>query len=178
MKKFIKQCGAALVVCAASNVAVSDQVEAVIMNLNIGQCIDVVGAPGKTNGSRLQIWRCEWNGYNADNGTMTDQRWRIDNNGFIVNTLSGKCIDVAGAPGTGNNAAIQLHDCEFSGKNPNGTTTDQKWKINNGFLVNVLSNKCIMTSWTDQAGSKLQLYPCDLNATSGAYLYQRWTFAN
>ena len=49
---------------------------------------------------------------------------------FIVNSLSGKCIDVAGAPGNSNGAPLQLWDCETSGKNAdNGSTTDQQWSI-------------------------------------------------
>ncbi|MCT7958476.1 hypothetical protein, partial [Laspinema palackyanum] len=55
----------------------------------------------------------------------------IDNNGrFIVNSLSGKCIDVAGAPGNTNGAALQLWDCETSGRNgDNGSQTDQRWSL-------------------------------------------------
>ncbi|MBW4675206.1 MAG: patatin-like phospholipase family protein [Desmonostoc geniculatum HA4340-LM1] len=53
-----------------------------------------------------------------------------DNDKFIVNSLSGKCIDVAGAPGRTNGAALQLWDCERSGRNAdNGSTTDQKWEL-------------------------------------------------
>ena len=50
--------------------------------------------------------------------------------GFILNSMSGKCIDVAGAPGNTNGAPLQLWDCEWSGRNPdNGSETDQKWKL-------------------------------------------------
>ena len=50
--------------------------------------------------------------------------------GFIINTLSGKCIDVAGAPGNTNGAGLQLWDCETSGRNPdNGSDTDQRWRL-------------------------------------------------
>ena len=49
---------------------------------------------------------------------------------FINNSLSGKCIDVAGAPGRGNGAVLQLWDCELSGTNPdNNSTTDQQWSL-------------------------------------------------
>jgi hypothetical protein len=47
---------------------------------------------------------------------------------FIVNSVSGRCIDVDGAPGTGNGARLQLWDCEFSG-GPNNSPTDQKWGV-------------------------------------------------
>lgn len=51
-------------------------------------------------------------------------------NEFIVNSLSGKCIDVAGGLGRSNGAALQLWDCERSGRNAdNGSTTDQKWQL-------------------------------------------------
>ena len=55
------------------------------------------------------------------------------NNGRLIGNLRtiGKCIDVAGAPGTGNGALLQLFTCEFSGFNPNGTSTDQRW----GFIT-------------------------------------------
>ena len=49
---------------------------------------------------------------------------------FIVNKLSGKCIDVAGAPGRDNAAPLQLFDCESSGRNrDNGSQTDQQWDL-------------------------------------------------
>jgi hypothetical protein len=49
---------------------------------------------------------------------------------FIVNSLSGKCIDVAGAPERDNAASLQLFDCELSGRNrDNNSDTDQKWSL-------------------------------------------------
>ncbi len=58
---------------------------------------------------------------------------------FIVNVLSGKCIDAKGKPGIENEISLQLWDCEFNDPN-----TDQRWEfVNGGFLQNVLSGKCM-----------------------------------
>ena len=101
-----------------------------IRNTLSGKCIDVAGAPGQENGSLLQLWDCELSGKNRDNGTPTDQTWILTGDGFIKNKLSGKCIDVAGAPGQDNGSQLQLWDCELSGRNrDNGTPTDQTWAI-------------------------------------------------
>lgn len=104
--------------------------EGFIVNSLSGKCIDVAGGPGRSNGARLQLWDCELSGTNPDNGSTTDQRWVLISGGFIRNTLSGKCIDVAGAPGRSNGAVLQLWDCERSGRNAdNGSTTDQIWQL-------------------------------------------------
>jgi hypothetical protein len=101
-----------------------------IVNQLSGKCIDVAGAPGTGNGARLQLWDCELSGRNRDNGSATDQKWTLMRNGFIRNRLSGKCIDVAGAPGRDNSAPLQLWDCELSGRNAdNGSATDQRWTV-------------------------------------------------
>ena len=53
-----------------------------------GKCIDVSGAPGRSNGDSLQLWDCELSGINPDNGSRTDQQWILTNDGFIRNTFS------------------------------------------------------------------------------------------
>jgi protocatechuate 3,4-dioxygenase beta subunit len=101
-----------------------------IRNILSGKCIDVAGAPGSANGAKLQLWDCETSGRNRDNGSPTDQQWALTSDGFIRNALSGKCIDVAGAPGNANGAKLQLWDCETSGRNlDNGSPTDQRWRL-------------------------------------------------
>ena len=103
-----------------------------INNFLSGKCIDVPGAPGRSNGAPLQLWDCELTGVNPDNNSTTDQRWVLTSGGFIRNTLSGKCIDVAGAPGQTNGARLQLWDCELSGRNrDNGSDTDRQWSFAN-----------------------------------------------
>ncbi|NES42850.1 ricin-type beta-trefoil lectin domain protein, partial [Moorena sp. SIO2C4] len=88
----------------------------------------VAGAPGMDNGANLILWDCELSGINPDNNSTTDQVWTVTTNGYIMNDLSGKCIDVAGAPGRSNGDNLILWDCELSGINPdNGSLTDQKW---------------------------------------------------
>lgn len=156
-----------------------------INNLLSGKCIDVAGAPGRSNGAPLQLWDCELTGVNPDNNSTTDQRWVLTNGGFIRNTLSGKCIDVAGAPGRDNGALLQLWDCELSGRNrDNGSTTDQRWTITgNGFIRNTLSGKCIDVAGApgQSNGARLQLWDCELsgrNRDNGSDTDQQWNFAN
>jgi len=156
-----------------------------VNNLLSGKCIDVAGAPGRSNGAPLQLWDCELTGVNPDNNSTTDQRWVFTNGGFIRNTLSGKCVDVAGAPGRDNGAPLQLWDCELSGRNrDNGSTTDQRWTITgNGFIRNTLSGKCIdVAGAPGQSNSaRLQLWDCELsgrNRDNGSDTDQQWSFAN
>jgi hypothetical protein len=146
-----------------------------------GKCIDVEGAPGRINGAKLQLWDCELSGTNPDNGSVTDQRWELIKGGFIRNVLSGKCIDVDGAPGRNNGAKLQLWDCELSGTNPdNGSATDQKWEmVKGGFIRNVLSGKCIDVDGAPgrNNGAKLQLWDCELSGTNpdnGSITDQKW----
>ena len=84
----------------------------------------VPGAPGTNNGAVLRTDRCEWNGY-SPNGRETDQRWYIDDRGYIVNELSGRCLDIAGAPGRRNGAKALLWDCEYGWP---WRRTDQRWR--------------------------------------------------
>ncbi|MBW4499516.1 MAG: RICIN domain-containing protein [Scytonema hyalinum WJT4-NPBG1] len=151
-----------------------------ILNSLSGKCIDVAGAPGNTNGARLQLWNCEASGRNADNGSTTDQKWEFTR-GFIRNTLSGKCIDVAGAPGNTNGAPLQLWDCEWSGRNPdNGSETDQIWTLTrDGFILNVASGKCIDVAGApgNRNGAPLQLWNCETsgrNTDNGSETDQKW----
>ncbi|MEP0913088.1 RICIN domain-containing protein [Leptolyngbya sp. GB1-A1] len=150
-----------------------------------GKCIDVAGGPGQSNGSPLQLWDCELSGVNPDNGSPTDQQWVLTRGGFIQNTLSGKCIDVGGAPGRSNGARLILWDCEFSGRNSdNGSVTDQRWTItSNGFIRNTLSGKCIDVAGAPgrSNGAPLQLWDCELsgrNLDNGSTTDQGWSFTN
>lgn len=154
-----------------------------VNNALSGKCIDVSGAPGQSNGSPLQLWDCELSGVNPDNGSSTDQQWVLTRGGFIQNTLSGKCIDVAGAPGRSNGARLILWDCEFSGRNAdNGSASDQRWTVtSNGFIRNTLSGKCIDVSGAPgrSNGSPLQLWDCELsgrNLDNGSTTDQQWSF--
>ncbi|NET74015.1 MAG: ricin-type beta-trefoil lectin domain protein, partial [Sphaerospermopsis sp. SIO1G2] len=154
-----------------------------INNILSGKCIDVAGAPGRSNGASLLLWDCELTGFNADNDSTTDQRWVFTRNGYIRNTLSGKCIDVAGAPGRSNGASLQLWDCELSGRNrDNGSRTDQRWIFtSNGYIRNRLSGKCIDVAGApgDVNGARLQLWDCELsgrNRDNGSMTDQKWGF--
>jgi len=154
-----------------------------INNILSGKCIDVSGAPGRENGTPLILWDCELTSVNPDNNSITDQRWILTSQGFIRNALSGKCIDVAGAPGRANGDKLQLWDCELSGRNSdNGTITDQRWFFTSGgFIRNRLSGKCIDVAGAPgrSNGSTLQLWDCELsgrNADNNSATDQRWQF--
>jgi hypothetical protein len=145
-------------------------------NLLAGKCIDVSGAPGRENGAPLQLWDCELSNLNADNGSPTDQRWLLRQDGFIVNELSGKCLDVAGYPGRYNGSKLIIYDCEFGDPG-----TDQRWTFtSNGFIRNKLSGKCIDVAGAPgrENGAPLQLWDCELsgrNAQNGSRTDQKWT---
>ncbi len=94
-----------------------------IVNQLSGRCIDVAGAPGTGNGAPIILYDCELSGRNP-NGSQTDQQWTLDRSGLIRNRLSGKCIDVPGAPGTANGARLRLWECEVA-----GGPTDQLWGL-------------------------------------------------
>jgi Ricin-type beta-trefoil lectin domain len=149
-----------------------------ISNLLSGKCIDVAGAPGNQNGAPLQLWDCETSGFNADNGSKTDQQWSLTSDGFIKNTLSNKCLDVSGAPGTATGTPLILYDCE-----PSGPNTDQRWTLTSkGFIKNILSGKCIDVAGApgNQNGAPLQLWDCEtsgFNADNGSKTDQQWKFA-
>jgi hypothetical protein len=97
-----------------------------IGNTLSGRCLDVVGDPGVDSGSPLQLWDCELSGFSASSNP-TDQGWVFRSDGFIQNTLSGRCIDVVGDPGVDSGARLQLSDCELSGFSASSNPTDQTW---------------------------------------------------
>lgn len=83
-------------------------------------CLDIAGNPGWKSGSRVQARSCNY----SDRQNETDQIWKLDGNGFIVNRLSGKCLSVdtpQNKPAdlqledTPQNkpAVLQLEDCMF-----------------------------------------------------------------
>ncbi len=152
-----------------------------IVNFLSRKCIDVRGAPGSTNETPLVLWDCETSGFNRDNNSFTDQRWTLGSDGFIRNTLSGKCIDVKGSPGSTNGSRLVLWDCETSGVNrDNGLPTDQRWTLgSDGFIRNTLSGKCIDVEGRRGIanGTPLILRDCEtsvVNPDNGLRTYQRW----
>jgi hypothetical protein len=152
-----------------------------IRNTLSSRCIDVAGAPGISKGSSLGLWDCETSGFNRDNGSPTDQKWMLTPEGFIKNTLSGRCIDVAGAPGTANGSRLGIWDCETSGFNrDNGSPTDQKWMLTpEGFIKNIYSGKCIDIGGAPGTtnGAPIQLWDCEtsgFNRDNGTPTDQRW----
>jgi hypothetical protein len=149
-----------------------------IVNALSEKCIDVRGAPGTNNGDALQLWDCENSG-KGPNNSRTDQKWRFIKDGYIQNALSGKCIDVNGAPGVNNGGALHLWDCEFSGRGPGNSPTDQKWRLtDDGFIKNVLSGKCLDVRGAPglNNGDALQLWDCETTGSgpNGSVTDQRW----
>ena len=135
-----------------------------IVNELSGKCIDVSGAPGVKNGAPLILYACEFSGKNP-NGSQTDHRWEFLPQGFIRNTLSGKCIDVPGAPGVKAGTPLILYECELSGKNPNGSQTDQQWQLTpEGLIRHRLSGNCIDVVGNPGSanGARLQLATCEV----------------
>lgn len=135
-----------------------------IVNQLSGKCLDVAGAPGAVNGAPLLLYDCERSGKNP-NGTPTDQRWEFLPKGFIRNTLSKRCIDVAGAPGVANGSALILYDCELSGRNRNGSQTDQQWTmLPSGLIRNNLSGRCIDVPGgaSRNTGARLRIWDCEV----------------
>lgn len=172
----------AVVVAVVLSSAASAQTKGkLIVHQLSGLCLDVIGTPGVNNGARLSINACERSGRYKD-GSVSDQFWELTAQGFIRNTVSGRCVDVSGAPGVANGAAIILYDCELSGRNPNGSTTDQRWVVTaDGLIQNQLSNKCIDVAGAPGASpnSRLQLWDCETsgrNAGNGSVTDQRWRY--
>lgn len=151
-----------------------------LVNKLSGNCLDVSGEPGTQNGSQLLLWTCEFSGH-SQSGPQTDQRWEMLPNGLIRNTLSKKCIDVSGTPGTANGSKLQLYTCEYSGYSPGGAPTDQFWEmLPSGLIRNKLSGKCIDVSGEPATapGSQILLWPCETSgrSPSGAPTDQYWTW--
>jgi hypothetical protein len=142
-----------------------------LTNQSSGRCIDVIGDPGIDNGAGLQLWDCEWSGFSLTTNP-TDQLWAdpgSDIGVFIQNTLSGRCIDVAGDPGADNGAPLRIWDCEWSGSSLTGNQTDQVWVFrSDGFIQNSLSGRCIDVVGDPgiDNGAGLQLWDCESSGLS------------
>ena len=131
------------------------------------RCIDVKGSPGTANNTPLQLWDCE----SSDKGPDldTDQLWQYTMAGFIQNPISGKCIDVTDGPNQSGEATLQLADCEFSGRSPSATPTDQRWRMSSQHLIrNQLTGKCLDVRGSPSVnnGSVLQLGECEVSGRS------------
>lgn len=140
-----------------------------LVNRLSGRCLDVAGAPGTADGAVLQLHDCEWPTSGSGAPARTDQVWEVTSTGFIRNKLSGKCIDVAGEPGTANEARLRLWSCELSGTSSNGSKTDQVWRMNSdGFIRNDLSGKCldIVGLPGTQNDARAQLWDCEVGVAN------------
>lgn len=147
-----------------------------LVNRLSNKCLDVSGAPGTQSGAALILYDCERSGMNP-NGSPTDQMWEFTPQGFIRNTLSGRCVDVSGAPGTANGARLILWDCEMDGRSITGQPTDQTWELlPSGHIRNRLSGRCIDVAGAPGTnnGARLQLYDCEFNQRVTDQLWRRY----
>jgi hypothetical protein len=147
-----------------------------LMNKLSERCLDVLGAPGTENGNKVALYDCEYTGKSI-NKQPTDQKWSLTTDGFIKNTLSGRCLDVWGAPGGKNGDELGLFDCESSGKSPNGQPTDQKWFLTpDGFIKNQLSGRCVdvLGAPGTANGSAVVLWDCETELLEKTD--QKWMF--
>jgi len=155
-------------------------------------CIDVDGMGKTSYRSRVIMYPCEFPSNNWDG----DQKWSLNEEGFIVNALSGKCMD----KNVSNNALVQ-QACQFGSADTlqkweiteegflrnkkNGQCvdgdmtlmtcpfTDQRWEIRpSGHVVNKLSGLCLDVEGAPgvKDGSKLLLFTCEDHSDSD----QRW----
>ena len=115
-----------------------------------GRCISVSGT---ANGTAVTLNDCTGAGA---------QLWAMTN-GALVNSASGRCLDVPAAS-TANGAKTQLYDC-------NGTGA-QKWTLSGSALVNGGSGKCLdVTDKSTANGAALQIWTC------GGTSNQAWTMS-
>jgi len=125
--------------------------EGFIMNRHHMRCIDVVGSPGIKDGDSLTLWKCENTITPTESTPASDQRWSIRADGFIMNALSGKCMDIRGTLMTEVGSPLVLYTCE-----KNSTQTDQRWKHTpDGFIRHQLSGHCLGFD-----GKRLRLQAC------------------
>jgi len=109
------------------------------MNRHHMRCIDVVGAPGVQDGDPLTLWKCEKTPVSDTPTPPSDQRWDIRPDGFIMNVLSGKCIDARGTQMTNVGSQLVLYTCEL-----NSTHSDQRWThTHDGVIRHQLSGHCL-----------------------------------
>jgi hypothetical protein len=101
---------------------------------------------------------------------------------FLVHEASGLCVDVSGAPGVNNGARLQLWQCETANNRDNGSATDQKWFLKDGFVRNALSARCMDVPGAPgvAAGTGLQLWDCEASGrtTNGAQTDQQFDHVN
>lgn len=133
-----------------------------LINKLSDKCMAPVGS-NTANGTKVQITECD---------ALADKYWELTSDGFLKNPTSGKCLDVAGAPGYKNSTSLQLWDCET-----NSSNTDQKWTLEpNGFLKNMYAGKCVDVPGAQniKEGAQLQIWDCELSDIYSSD--QRWSF--
>jgi hypothetical protein len=112
----------------------------------------------------------------------SQQALTANTNVFLVNHLTGACVDVVGAPGTAAGSRLQTYPCELSGRDAWGGPSDQIWYLDSqGFIRNQLSpDKCIDVVGAPGTanGTPLQLYPCESSGYDawGNPTDQRWSY--
>ena len=97
----------------------------------------------------------------------SDQVW-LHENGFLVDRLSRKCLDVRGNPGRSRGLAVELFDCEFD-LEPD--ETDKRWEllaaceVQEGVFSYFASRpSCLSTQFLDGAGLCMDCPPGQFSA--------------
>lgn len=136
-------------------------------HLASGNCLDVWGAPGTREGTRMSLSSCEFGESN------TDHAWAREH-GLFRNVLSRLCLDVEGFAGN-NGATVQIAQCDLV-EAKTGKITDQAWnpqaaegQENMIYLINQAKpSRCLTVEAEDfSAGAGIVLQDCDpSNSTS------------
>lgn len=136
-----------------------------VRNKLSGKCVEVDNVQSKQHGalwqSNLVLWDCA-----RENTTYSHaQNWAWSDNGFIINTANGKCVDVYGG-------------VDGMGEKPDGTDlvvgscqrtfpqSDAMWQLTSDhYLMNIgrtdaFRNKCV-TITKDEENAPLELQSCE-----------------
>lgn len=166
MRKTIFVAAAFAALCIMSAAAHAQGTGRLIINQLSGRCLDVPGVSNMTPGTPLQLYDCEYNGFEIG-GKRSDQFWIFGQQGFIRNTLSSSfCVDITG---THNGALLQVQPC-------NGANPAQIWIFRpDGFIVNQVTGKCIDVAGFPGVNSQTPLLLSDCEF-GNPQTDQRWRF--
>ncbi len=107
-----------------------------------GNCLDVTEGK-RSNGTPVQMWRCEGN---------ENQQWRVDN-GRIRWARTDMCLDVRDGK-RGNGTTVQIWQCERGNRN-------QDFNVERNRIVWAGNNKCMDVSNGSTAdGARVHMWDC------------------
>mmetsp|Transcript_39049 Transcript_39049/g.125525 ORF Transcript_39049/g.125525 Transcript_39049/m.125525 type:complete len:1029 (-) Transcript_39049:93-3179(-) len=131
-----------------------------------GLCVDVQGSPGVTPNAPLLLWPCELAaGGAAANGT--DERWTIEADGRVRNTLSGLCVH---SLLNNENSKEELVLGECSEENATNTTDLHVEMLLNGFIRSRSNGLCVDARGSlAEKGASVVLAPCRHGGATGEW---------